>query len=96
MTAAGLITLTIYYLVEAFPRRHRPLAPVVGVGLAQLGAPLARVMPVEFLATDHWRGLHLIELATALGLLALVLGGSGRLAVDGWLLRKSRAWLARA
>ena len=28
-------------------------------------------------------------------LLALVLGGSGHLAVDGWLLRKSRAWLAR-
>jgi putative oxidoreductase len=27
-------------------------------------------------------------------LVALVLGGSGPLAVDGWLLRKSRAWLA--
>jgi putative oxidoreductase len=28
-------------------------------------------------------------------LVALVLGGSGPLAVDGWLLRRSRAWLAR-
>jgi putative oxidoreductase len=29
-------------------------------------------------------------------LAALVLGGSGPFAVDGWLLRKSRAWLGRA
>jgi putative oxidoreductase len=29
-------------------------------------------------------------------LVALVVGGSGPLAVDGWLLRRSRAWLARA
>jgi hypothetical protein len=29
-------------------------------------------------------------------LVALVLGGSGPFAVDGWLLRKSRAWLGRA
>jgi putative oxidoreductase len=29
-------------------------------------------------------------------LVALVLGGSGPFAVDGWLLRKSRAWPARA
>jgi MFS family permease len=73
MTAAGLITLTIYYLLQVFPLKLRPLAPVVGIGLTQLGTPLARLVPVELLATDSWHGLHFIELAVALGILALLL-----------------------
>jgi len=73
MTAAALITLTVYYLIEVFPRNLLPLAPIIGIGLAQLGTPLARLVPVELLATDKWHGLHLIELAVALGLLALLL-----------------------
>jgi len=73
MTAAGLVTLTIYYLIEVFPRRLLPLAPIIGIGLAQLGTPLARLVPVELLAINSWRGLCLIELAVALGILALLL-----------------------
>ena len=73
MTAAGLITLTIYYLVQVFPLKLRPLALVIGIGLTQLGTPLARLVPVELLAADSWHGLHLIELAVALGILALLL-----------------------
>jgi MFS family permease len=73
MTAAALVTLTIYYLIEVFPRRLLPLAPIIGIGLAQLGTPLARVVPVELLAINSWRGLYLIELAVALGILALLL-----------------------
>jgi len=73
MAAAGLVTLTVYYLIQAFPLKLRPLAAVIGIGLPQLGTPLARLVPVELLAADSWRGLHLIELAVALGVLALVL-----------------------
>jgi MFS family permease len=73
MTAAALITLTIYYLIEVFPRRLLPLAPIIGIGLAQLGTPLARLVPVELLGMNNWHGLHLIELAVALGILALLL-----------------------
>jgi len=73
MTAAGLITLTIYYLIQVFPLKLRPLAPVIGIGLTQLGTPLARLVPVELLATDSWHGLHCIELAVALGVLAVLL-----------------------
>jgi len=73
MTAAALVTLTIYYLIEVFPRRLLPLAPIIGIGLAQLGTPLARLVPVELLAINSWRGLYLIELAVALGILALLL-----------------------
>ena len=72
MAAAGLVTLTIYFLLQAFPMKLRPLALVCGISLTQLGPALARVVPVELLALDHWRGLHLMELAIAVGVLAAI------------------------
>ncbi len=72
MSAASLITLTIYYLVQVFPGMLRPLALVIGIGLTQLGPPLARVIPVELLSFGHWHGLHLFELALALTLITVV------------------------
>jgi hypothetical protein len=73
MTAAFLVSLTVYYLMQVFPGRLRPLALVGGLSLPQLGLPAARMIPVEFLAADHWRGLHLVELSVALSLLTLTL-----------------------
>lgn len=72
ITAAGLTTMTIYYMLQAFPAKLRPLALVCGIGFQQLGTPLARLVPVDVLAVDGWYGLHLIEPAAALGLLALM------------------------
>jgi MFS family permease len=69
MTTAALITLTIYYLMQVFPP---PIALVCGIGLTQLGTPLARMLPVEMLAQHHWRSLHLIELALPLLLIGLL------------------------
>lgn len=71
VTAAALTTLAIYYLLQTFPGRLRPLALVFGIGLVQLGTPLARLVPVELLAAHEWRGLYLIEIAIALAVLAL-------------------------
>jgi MFS family permease len=73
VTAAGLTTLTVYYLMQVFSVKLRPLAAVIGIGLTQLGTPMARMVPVELLAVDGWRGLHLIELGVATGLLAITL-----------------------
>jgi hypothetical protein len=70
--AALLITLSIYYLTQVFPPERRLLGIVIGLGLLQLGSPLARMLPVELLAQNNWRVLHLVELATALGVLALM------------------------
>jgi len=70
LTASALITVTIYYLFQVFPPQLRPVALVVGIGLTQLGTPLARLFPVEMLAQHHWRNLHLIELAIPLAVLA--------------------------
>lgn len=72
-TAAALTTLTIYYLLQVFPGRLRPLALVVGMGLIQLGTPLARLVPVEILASHNWSGLYSIEFALACVVLALIL-----------------------
>ncbi|TWB60550.1 MFS transporter [Nitrospirillum viridazoti] len=72
MTAAGLTTMTIYNLLQVFPGRLRPLALVIGIGLTQLGTPLARLVPVEMLALHDWQGLHLMEIGIALAVLAAI------------------------
>ena len=73
VAAAALITLSMYYLLQVFPPKLRPLGLVIGMGMPQLGTPLARMIPVDLLAADGWRGMHLIEIAVALGILALIL-----------------------
>ncbi|MBB6252020.1 MFS transporter [Nitrospirillum iridis] len=72
MTAAGLTTMTVYNLLQVFPGRLRPLALVIGIGLTQLGTPLARLVPVEMLALGEWQGLHLMEIGIALAVLAAI------------------------
>ena len=72
LCAAALITVSVYYLFQVFPPNLRPAALVIGIGLTQLGVPLARMFPVEVLARNHWQNLHLIELALPLVMLALM------------------------
>lgn len=73
ITAAGLATLTTYYLMQSFPASLRQVAVLVGVSLAQLISPLARLVPLDLLVLDHWRGLYLIELSLPLLALAAML-----------------------
>src|SRR5262245_21493675 len=72
LTAAALIAVTIFYLLQVFPPKLRPAALVIGIGLTQLGIPIARLFPVEMLAQHHWRTLHLVELTIPLAILAVV------------------------
>ena len=72
LAAAALITLSVYYLLQVFPPALRPAALVTGLGLVQLGTPLARLFPVEELARQHWHGLHQIELALPLIMLTVM------------------------
>src|SRR5262245_6218907 len=73
MAAGALIAVTIFYLLQVFPPKLRPAALVLGVGLPQLGTPLARLVPVEMLALSSWQGLHLIEVGVAAAVLAAIL-----------------------
>jgi hypothetical protein len=72
LTAAVLITIANLYLMQALPGKYRPLALVMGISLAQMGPPLARLVPVDLLADHGWRGLHLVELGVGLTLLSIV------------------------
>lgn len=72
LAAAALIAVTLFYLLQVLPPKLRPAAIVIGISLTQLGIPMARLFPVEMLAQDHWRTLHLIELTIPLALLAVL------------------------
>lgn len=73
MAAAALITLGAYYLMQAFPPKAKPLGAVIGIGLSQLGTPLARLIPVDVLIGNGLWGMHALEGALALFSLALIL-----------------------
>ncbi|WP_206240048.1 efflux MFS transporter permease [Novosphingobium terrae] len=73
MSAAALITLAIYYMMQAFPPKTKPIGGVIGIGLPQIGTPLARLVPVDVLTQNHLWGLHAIEVAHALFTLAVIL-----------------------
>lgn len=66
----ALVSLTVYYFLMVFPGKFKPLALIVGVSLTQFGTPFARLVPVELLGVEHWRGMHCIELAVPLLILA--------------------------
>jgi hypothetical protein len=72
LTTASLIALCSYYMLEAFPLKYRIWGSMATIGLAQLGAPLARLVPLDVLAMDNGRGLHVIEPTLCLFLLALI------------------------
>lgn len=69
----ALSSLSVYYFLVILPARRRPLALLIGVSLTQFGTPLARLVPVELLSVGHWQGMHCIELAVPLALLAAIL-----------------------
>lgn len=73
LAAAALTTLTIYYLMQTVPAPMRALAIVAGIGLVQLGTPLARLVPLDLLTIDQWRGLSLMELGVALSVATAIL-----------------------
>ncbi|MGR4893584.1 MFS transporter [Sphingopyxis sp. LARHCG72] len=73
MEAAAIVTLGIYYLMQALPQKIKPLGAVIGIGLPQIGSPLARLVPVDVLTANGLWGLHVIEIAIALASIALLL-----------------------
>jgi hypothetical protein len=72
MTAASLVALAMFYMLQAFPPKRRIWGTISAIGMAQLGAPLARLVPLDVLTMDDGRGLHVIEPILCLLLLALI------------------------
>ena len=72
VVAGGMTTTGIYYLLQAVPPKARAAALVTGLGMTQLGTPLARLLPVDLLSAQGWFGQRCIELATGLTTLTLI------------------------
>lgn len=72
LTAASLIALSTFYMLQAFPPNRRIWGSISAISLAQLGAPLARLVPLDGLTMNNGLGLHLIEPTLCVFLLALI------------------------
>jgi MFS family permease len=70
---AALSTLGVFYMLQVFPAAHRLRGVAVGIGLTQVGTPLARVISTDLLEFGQWRGLYLFEAGLALLSLGAVL-----------------------
>jgi len=82
---AALTTLSVFYMMQAFPAARRLSAIVVGIGAPLLAMPAARLISPDLLEVGQWRALYVIELALALlslaGVLVLKLPPSQRIKV---------------
>ncbi len=67
------VALGTYMMLQVFPKKMQAAAVPIIIGGAQLGAPLARLIPVELLVRNGNFGLHLIDLALPAVELALIL-----------------------
>ena len=72
MAAAGLSSLGILYLIQAFPVQHRLKGLIIGIGGASFSLPLARLFSSSLLQVAEWRGLYIFELGLSLICLAAV------------------------
>lgn len=69
---AGMSTLGILYLLQAFPAAHRLKGIVIGIGLSSFSIPAARIFSGNLIDIGDWRSIHVLELGLALLSLAAV------------------------
>ncbi|MBY4895932.1 MFS transporter [Cupriavidus sp. AU9028] len=72
ITASGLSTLALFYMIQSMPPVHRLKGIVLGIGVPQLATPLARTLTSGMLEAGNWTSLYLFELGLALLSLAAV------------------------
>jgi MFS family permease len=72
IVAAGFTPLGYFYLMQALPRKARIAGMLIGVGLTQIGTPLARVISPLLLANGDIQNLFLFEFGLALACLGAV------------------------
>ena len=73
MSGGALTTLGLYYVLQAFPAKHRVKGVVIGIGFSQLATPMARMFSSDLMEFGEWRGLYFFELGLALVSLACVM-----------------------
>ena len=66
IAAAGMSTLGILYIIQAFPAQHRLKGIIIGVGLSSLAIPLARLGVGHLIDHDLWRAVYMFDLGLVL------------------------------
>ncbi len=66
IAAAGMSTLGILYIIQAFPAQHRLKGIIIGVGLSSLAIPLARLGVGYLLDRDLWRAVYMFDVGLVL------------------------------
>lgn len=73
VAAAPLSSLSIIYMIQAFPQpKLSNVGLALGMAATQLAAPLARVISPDLLGIGLWHGLYFIELGLSLMCVAAV------------------------
>ncbi len=74
ITASGMSTLGLYYVIQSLPAAHRLRGIVIGIGVSQLAPPLARTFSSSMLQVGNWQSMYLFEAGMAtLSLVAVLL-----------------------
>lgn len=73
VTGAALSALTVFYMMQAFPPAFRMQSLVLGIGVLQIGVPLARVISPPLMLLNDWHGVYALEAGLALACLAAVI-----------------------
>ncbi|CAN5622131.1 MFS transporter [soil metagenome] len=66
LVAAPLSSLTILYMMQAFPAPKAFVGVVLGFGALQLGAPMSRIISEDLLQLGQWQGLNMVDAALAI------------------------------
>lgn len=72
VVGAAMGPVTLFYMLQAFPPKFKPQALILGIGVAQFGIPLARVISPVLLDLGDWHGVYAFEAGLALACLAAV------------------------
>jgi MFS family permease len=72
IAGAAMTTFSVFYLLQAFDARLRLVSLVIGIGLPQLGFPMARLLSPALLDIGDWTQLYWLEAGLALACVACV------------------------
>ena len=72
VAGAAMTTFSVFYLLQAFDVRFRLVSLVVGMGLPQIGFPLARIVSPTLLDMGSWTQVYWFEAGLAFACIACV------------------------
>lgn len=72
LAAAPISSLTVLYMIQAFPPAKIFTGVVLGFAALQIGAPLSRVISEDLLQIGQWQGLNMLDAALAVLCMAAI------------------------